>query len=103
MSTRNNEPPHRAVVVGGGIGGTAATLLLANAGIPTTLVEKNKTLGGSCSAYEKRGFKIDIGTHMFSRGPRGPLGDVLRRAGEDGAIDFRRTHDIAELRTIVGG
>ena len=35
---------------------------------------------------------------MFCRGPRGPLGDVLRRVGEDGAIDFRRTRDIAELR-----
>ena len=88
----------RAIVVGSGIGGAVATLLLAHAGIPTLLLEKNRRLGGSCSGYEKQGFKIDIGTHMFSRGPRGPLGDVLRRVGHDGAIDFRRTHDIAELR-----
>jgi prolycopene isomerase len=88
----------RAVVVGSGIGGAAATLLLAHAGIRTTLVEKNRRLGGSCSGYEKQGFAIDIGTHMFSRGPKGPLGDVLRRVDQDGLIDFRRTHDIAELR-----
>ncbi len=97
-SESDRRAPLRAVVVGSGIGGSAATLLLAHAGIPTTLVEKNRRLGGSCSGYEKQGFHVDIGTHMFSRGPRGPLGDVLRRAGEDGAIDFRRTRDIAELR-----
>jgi phytoene dehydrogenase-like protein len=88
----------RAVVIGSGIGGSAAALLLADAGIPTTLLEKNRRVGGSCSGYEKQGFHIDIGTHMFCRGPRGPLGDVLRRVGEDGAIEFRRTRDIAELR-----
>jgi prolycopene isomerase len=88
----------RAVVIGSGIGGSAATLLLAHAGIPVTLVEKNRRLGGSCSGYEKRGFHVDVGTHMFCRGDKGPLGDVLRRAGEGGAIDFVRTRDIAELR-----
>jgi phytoene dehydrogenase-like protein len=88
----------RAVVIGSGIGGSAATLLLADAGIPVTLVEKNRRLGGSCSGYEKQGFHVDIGTHMFCRGNKGPLGDVLRRAGEDGAIRFVRTRDIAELR-----
>jgi prolycopene isomerase len=35
---------------------------------------------------------------MFCRGNRGPLGDVLRRVNEDGAISFRRTRDIAEMR-----
>ena len=88
----------RAVVVGSGIGGSAAAMMLAHAGIPTTLVEKNRRIGGSCSGYDKQGFHIDIGTHLFCRGPRGPLGDVLRRVGEDGAIQFRRTKDIAELR-----
>ena len=89
----------RAVVIGSGIGGTAATLLLAHAGIPTTLLEKNRRIGGSCSGYDKQGFHIDLGTHMFCRGPHGPLGDVLRRVREPSrSIDFRRTRDIAELR-----
>jgi len=91
------------VVIGSGIGGTAATLLLADAGVEVTLVEKNRRVGGSCSGYEKQGFHVDIGTHMFCRGNKGPLGDVLRRVGEDGAIRFTRTHDIAELRFLDPG
>lgn len=102
-SGSSGEPPLRAVVVGSGIGGAAATLLLAEAGIPTTLIEKNRRIGGSCSGYEKQGFRIDIGTHMFCRGIKGPLGDVLRRVGEEGAIEFRRTRDIAELRFPARG
>ncbi len=92
----------RAIVIGAGIGGTALTLLLAEAGIQVTLLEKNRHIGGSCAGYEKKGFKIDFGTHLFSRGPRGPLGEVLRRVGEPEAIEFRRTHHIAELRVPVG-
>ncbi len=99
MRAGREEGP-RAVVIGSGIGGSAATLLLAHAGVPVTLIEKNRRLGGSCSGYEKQGFRIDIGTHMFCRGAKGPLGDVLRRAGSDGAIAFVRTRDIAELRFI---
>src|SRR5687767_15317499 len=90
----------RAVVVGSGIGGSAATLLLADAGIPVTVIEKNRRIGGSCSGYEKHGFHIDIGTHMFCRGKKGPLGDVLRRVKADDAIRFVRTKDIAELRFL---
>lgn len=92
----------RAIVIGSGLGGSAATLLLAEAGLRTTLIEKNRRLGGSCAGYEKQGFRVDIGTHMFCRGDAGPLGEVLRRVGEGGAITFRRTRDIAELRIAWG-
>jgi prolycopene isomerase len=93
----------RAIVVGSGIGGAAAALLLAHAGLPVTLVEKNRRVGGSCAGYEKQGFHVDIGTHMFSRGAAGPLGDVLRRVGEASAVSFVRTPEIAEIRFPVRG
>lgn len=88
----------RAIVIGSGIGGSAAAAMLAHAGIRTTLLEKNRRVGGSCSGYDKQGFHVDIGTHMFCRGDKGPLGDVLRRVRRAGAIEFLRTRDIAELR-----
>lgn len=88
----------RVVVVGAGVGGSATALLLAHAGLDVVLVEKNRSLGGSCAAYRRHGFHVDMGTHMFSRGRAGPLGEVLRRVGAPDAIHFRRTRDIAELR-----
>ncbi|HJN74236.1 MAG TPA: NAD(P)/FAD-dependent oxidoreductase [Myxococcota bacterium] len=91
----------RVVVIGSGIGGSAVTLALAHAGLPVTLVEKNPLIGGSCSFYEKEGWQLDVGTHLFSRGDEGPLGDLLRRVGAPGAIQFRRTRDIAELRVAT--
>jgi prolycopene isomerase len=88
------------VVIGTGIGGAAAAALCARAGLSVIALEKNPRIGGSCSYYEKRGFHIDYGTHMFSRGPRGPLGAVERRLGVPRARRVRwvRTPDIAELR-----
>jgi len=91
----------RVVVVGSGLGGSAATLALAHGGVDVTLVEKNPRLGGSCSFYEKQGWHLDVGTHMFTRGNEGPLGDLLRRVGAPGAIRFQRTRDIAELRVAT--
>jgi len=91
-----------AIVIGSGMGGAAASALLAKAGLRTLLLEKNPRLGGSCSYYQKRGFHIDYGTHMFSRGWRGPLGAVQRRLGipREQRVRFVRTHDIAVLRGL---
>jgi prolycopene isomerase len=86
------------VVVGAGIGGTAAAALLAKAGLDTLLVEKNPRVGGSCAWYDKRGFRIDYGTHMFTRGERGPLGVALLRAGVADHVQFLRTSNLAEVR-----
>jgi prolycopene isomerase len=88
------------IVVGTGIGGAATTALLARAGLRVLALEKNPRVGGSCSYYEKRGFHVDYGTHMFTRGPRGPLGAVERRLGIARAQRIRwvRTPDIAEVR-----
>jgi prolycopene isomerase len=87
----------RVVVIGSGIGGSALTTLLAHAGVPVTLLEKNAHLGGICAGYDKQGFHIDFGGHLFTRGPYGPLGQVLDRVGHPGAVEFRRTRDVFEL------
>ncbi|WP_437283852.1 FAD-dependent oxidoreductase [Sorangium sp. So ce406] len=92
-----DEVPLRAVVIGSGVGGAAAALLLARAGIPTVLVEKERRLGGSAAAYERDGFRVDTDTHMLCRGEDGPLGDVLRRVGQGDAITFRQSSEPAAL------
>src|SRR5690606_16331128 len=41
----------------------------------------NRELGGVLASYRRDGFKIDFGSHLISRGERGPLAAALRRAG----------------------
>ncbi|MBI2565851.1 MAG: NAD(P)/FAD-dependent oxidoreductase [Candidatus Schekmanbacteria bacterium] len=70
-----------AIVIGTGLGGAASAAVMASEGLRVLVLEKNTRMGGVCAAYEKRGFTIDIGTHMFSRGAAGPLGAIARRVG----------------------
>jgi phytoene dehydrogenase-like protein len=73
----------RIVIIGSGVGGSAAAALLAGRGHEVTLLESNPFVGGRCAAPEKDGFHYDFGVHMFSRGGIGPLGEVNRRVGGD--------------------
>ncbi|MHA1105946.1 MAG: phytoene desaturase family protein [Promethearchaeota archaeon] len=76
------------VIIGGGVGGTAIGAILASKGFKTLLLEKNKFLGGRCSTYEKDGFKIDVGVHLFGRSSKGPHGEILNMIGMGDAIDW---------------
>jgi len=79
-------PSFDLIVVGGGIGGTAVGALQAHRGKNVLLVDKNRTLGGRCTSYEKDGCVIDLGVHLFGVGDRGSLGEVCRRVGRPDAI-----------------
>jgi len=73
----------KVVVIGSGIGGCAVASLLAKAGDDVTLLEAHPFPGGRCATMEKQGFHYDFGVHMFSRGNRGPHGEVNRRLNGD--------------------
>ncbi len=85
-------PPTRArgrrgrydtIVVGSGVGGSVTAGLLAAGGARVLVLEKNSALGGILASYRRDGFKIDVGSHLISRGANGPLGTALRLAGLD--------------------
>jgi hydroxysqualene dehydroxylase len=57
----------RVVVVGGGLAGITASLLLAEAGLPVTVLEARPWLGGATWSFGRRGLTIDNGQHVFLR------------------------------------
>jgi squalene-associated FAD-dependent desaturase len=57
----------RVVVVGGGLAGITAALLLAEAGLPVTVLEERPWLGGATWSFGRRGLTIDNGQHVFLR------------------------------------
>ena len=76
------------IIIGSGIGGAAAGGLLAHAGYKTLVLEKNAFIGGRCTSYQKEGFTVDVGVHLFGVGDKGSLGDICRRIGTPDAIDW---------------
>lgn len=80
------ESQYDVIVIGSGIGGTAIGALLAHRGRTVLMLDKNKTIGGRCTSYDKDGFTIDLGVHLFGVGDRGSLGEVCRRVSRPDAI-----------------
>jgi len=73
----------RVIVIGSGIGGAGAAALLQARGHQVVLLEKNTFAGGKCWSFEKDGYLVDSGVHMFSMGPMGPHGEIDRIVGGD--------------------
>ena len=55
----------RVAVIGGGWAGCTAALTLAEAGVPVTLYEASRTLGGRARAVELEGMALDNGHHIL--------------------------------------
>ncbi|MBS4097091.1 MAG: hydroxysqualene dehydroxylase HpnE [Sulfuricella sp.] len=55
----------KVAVIGGGYAGLAAAVELAHAGIPVTVYESAKTLGGRARRVEYRGEILDNGQHLL--------------------------------------
>jgi diapolycopene oxygenase len=70
------EPPRtapRAVIVGGGLGGAAAAIRLAAAGLHVTVADPNPHLGGKMNVWEAGGFRFDMGPTILT------MPEVLQR------------------------
>jgi len=88
----------KILVIGSGPGGSGVVALLAARGHEVDLLERNTFPGGKCASFEKDGYIVDTGVHMFSMGPLGPHGDVARMSGgeaewvaRDPAVDVINT------------
>ncbi len=71
------------IVVGGGLGGLLVAALCPN----VTLFEKTSVLGGRFRNIPFKGFQLTTGAlHMVPHGSRGPLAQLLQKAGADCTI-----------------
>ena len=72
----NCESKKHTIVVGSGISGLTAALLLAKKGRQVTLVEKLPHIGGFLNRFNRGGLRFDTGFH-FTGGFDGILSDFL--------------------------
>jgi phytoene dehydrogenase-like protein len=68
--------PGKALIIGSGIGGLSAGIILARLGFDVTVLEKNRQPGGMMRSYVRQGVHCNVGVHYL-----GALGEgqVLRR------------------------
>ena len=72
--------PGHAIIIGSGIGGLTAGIILSKLHIPVTVVEKNALPGGLMRSYRRSGMDCPVGVHYM-----GALdaGQPLRRIWDD--------------------
>lgn len=87
------------VIIGSGIGGLTAAIILAKLGYRVTVVEKNKVIGGLMRSYTRGGIECEVGVHYIGAMDTGqPLRQVfdfigvsdripLIRMGNEGVVD----------------
>ena len=57
------DKPDKAVIVGGGVAGLSAGILLASRGVNVVLVEQHSALGGYLQGFSRRGVRFETGLH----------------------------------------
>ena len=80
-----------AVIIGAGLGGMSAAIMLAKAGLKVTVLEKNERLGGKLNLLETQGFRFDLGPSIFT------LPQVFRPLFEGNG---RTLEDYVQLRRV---
>lgn len=90
-AARGTDMPAQVAVIGGGWAGCAAAITLASAGIPVTLLEQAKTLGGRARRVVVDGMALDNGQHLLIGAYRQTL-DLVEAVHGAGRVDslFRR-------------
>lgn len=86
------------VVVGGGFGGLAAALRLAELGADVILCETLRYPGGCASTFTRKGYQFEAGATLFSGLGPGQLFAEWNRKWELG-VRFETLDPIVELRT----
>ncbi len=79
------------IIIGSGIGGMTAGIVLAKLGYRVTIVEKNKLPGGLMRSYSRKGIECEVGIHYVGALDAGqPLHQIFDLLGVSGRIPLER-------------
>jgi phytoene desaturase len=90
----------RVLIVGAGPGGLASAMLLAQAGLQVTIIERLPRVGGRTSTIEANGFRFDLGPTFFLY-PQ-VLRDIYATAGYDLDNEIELVRLDPQYRLIYG-
>lgn len=77
-------------VIGAGVGGLSAALLLARAGLSVGVFERQPVPGGFATCFRRGDFRFDASLHRLdAAGPGQPNGRLLDELGVAGALELR--------------
>jgi diapolycopene oxygenase len=79
------------IVIGAGLGGMSAAIMLARDGFQVTILEKNDAIGGKLNQLQTEGFSFDLGPSIFT------LPQVFRPVFEG---DGKRLEDYITLQRV---
>ena len=87
--------PETATVIGSGPNGLSAAIVLASAGLATTVFERNPQIGGACSTADTTlpNFHQDLGSSVYPMGVASPFFRSL-------PIDIPWTSGITQNRPV---
>jgi diapolycopene oxygenase len=81
----------RVIVIGAGLGGMSAAIMLARQGFDVTILEKNAQVGGKLNQLRTKGFSFDLGPSIFT------LPQIFRPIFEG---DGKRLEDYINLQRV---
>ena len=71
----------KVVIVGGGIAGLSAGIFAQKNGFESIIFEKNKTMGGECTGWNRKGYHIDNCIDWLTGSRKGKLNELWREVG----------------------
>ena len=71
----------KIVIIGGGIAGLSAGIFAQKNGFQSIIFEKNKTMGGECTGWNRKGYHIDNCIHWLTGSRKGKLNELWREVG----------------------
>eukprot|EP01060_Flectonema_neradi_P004395 TRINITY_DN1282_c1_g1_i2.p1 TRINITY_DN1282_c1_g1~~TRINITY_DN1282_c1_g1_i2.p1 ORF type:complete len:632 (+),score=134.74 TRINITY_DN1282_c1_g1_i2:54-1898(+) len=87
------------IIIGSGIGGLAAAVLLAKAGKKVAVLEQHTTAGGCCHTFFQKGFEFDSGIHYVGYSPTSISLFMLDQLTE-GQMEWEHLHDTYDMAVV---